>query len=401
MERRSILKTAAALAVAGMVGTMGAAQAQDVIRIGASAPKTGPLAGGSAVSYWPAIQLWVHDVNARGGIEVGAKKMKVELIEYDDRTSNEEAIKNVQRLATVDKVDFILPPYGTGINLATAPIIARYGYPHIAVTAVTDGVDEFAKRWPNSFWTLGTSSSFATTLADVLKGMRDKGQIGSRVAVVNVADAFGIELASAGKPALQKAGFELVYDSSYPLGTQDFATIMAAAQGAKPDAFVAFSYPPDTFALTKQAAISDLQVKAFYVGVATAFPAFAKANGPAAEGVLGAGGVNASSPAFQAFFKRHVEVTGKEPDYWASAVQYSSLEVLEQAIKAAGSLDKAAVIDKVKSGSFDTVMGKWTFEGNVIRKFWTVGQWQKGVFHGVASTGTGGETAVITKQGWK
>ena len=46
----------------------------------ASAPKTGPLAGRSAVTYWPAIQLWVHDVNERGGIDVGGTKMKVELI---------------------------------------------------------------------------------------------------------------------------------------------------------------------------------------------------------------------------------------------------------------------------------------------------------------------------------
>ena len=52
---------------------------QETIKIGASAPKTGPLAGGAAVTYWPAIQLWVHDVNERGGIDVGGTKMKVEL----------------------------------------------------------------------------------------------------------------------------------------------------------------------------------------------------------------------------------------------------------------------------------------------------------------------------------
>jgi branched-chain amino acid transport system substrate-binding protein len=212
MERRTMIKTfAASLLATAMLAAP--AVAQDMIKIGASAPKTGPLAGGSAVTYWPAIQLWVHDVNERGGIDVGGTKMKVELIEYDDRTSNEEAIKNIQRMATVDEVDFIIPPYGTGINLATAPLIAKYGYPHIAVTAITDGVDEFAARWPNSFWTLGTSRALAETLAGVLKDMRDAGQINEKVAVVNVADAFGIELANAGKPALQEAGFEIVYET--------------------------------------------------------------------------------------------------------------------------------------------------------------------------------------------
>ncbi|WP_223475209.1 amino acid ABC transporter substrate-binding protein [Oricola indica] len=400
MERRTLIKTFAASLLAGAV-LAGPALAEGTITIGASAPKTGPLAGGSAVTYWPAIQLWVHDVNERGGIDVGGEKMKVELIEYDDRTSNEEAIKNIQRLATVDKVDFIIPPYGTGINLATAPLIAKYGYPHIAVTAVTDGVDEFAARWPNSFWTLGTSEGMATSLVDVMKKMKDAGQINEKVAVVNVADAFGIELANAGKPAFEEAGFDIVYETSYPLQQQDFAPIISSAMNAGPDSFVAFSYPADTFGLTKQAAIAEMPVKVFYTGVATAFPAFAGANGAAANGVMGVGGVNASTEAYQDFAKRQEEVTGVAPDFWASPVQYASLEALEQAITAAGSIDKAAVIEALKSGTFDTIMGEWKFDNNVIRSFWTVGQWQDGAFQGIASKGAGGEAEPIVKSGWK
>ncbi len=400
MQRRTILKTIAASVLAGSL-LAGPAFGADVIRLGASAPKTGPLAGGSTVTYWPAIQLWMSDVNSRGGIDVGGKKMKVELVEYDDKSANEEAIKNIQRLATVDNVDFIIPPYGTGINLATAPLMAKLGYPQIAVTAVTDGLDEFVKRWPNSFWTLGTSTGFAESLVSLLKGMRDKGQIGNKVAVVNVADAFGIELANAGKPALKAAGFDIVYETSYPLQQQDFAPIISAAKNAGPDSFIGFSYPEDTFGLTKQAAIADLPVKVYYVGVATAFPAFAGANGAAAEGVLGAGGVNVDAPAIKDFMERHQKVTGQAPDFWASSVQYASLEVLEQAITAAGSLDKAAVIDKIKTGTFKTIMGDWKFNNNIIDKYWTVGQWQGGVFRGVASTGLGGEVAPIVKKGWK
>jgi branched-chain amino acid transport system substrate-binding protein len=399
MKRRSILKLAAATALAGFLSA-GGAFAQDAIKIGASAPKTGPLAGGAAVTHWPAIQLWVHNVNEAGGIQVGDKKMKIELTEYDDRTSNEEAVKNIQRLATVDKVDFIIPPYGTGINIATAPLLARYGYPHIAVTAVTDKVDELAARWPSTFWTLGTSTEFAKSVADVLTKMREAGQIGDKVAMVNVADAFGIELANAGKPAIQEAGFKIVYETSYPLGTQDLAPVISEAKRASPDAFIAFSYPPDTFALTAQAKIADLDVGAFYVGVATAFPAFLGANKEAAEGILGAGGVNADTDKMRAFYKQHQEVTGSAADYWASPVTYASLQILQQAIERAGTLDRAKVIETLTDGEFDTIMGTMKFEGNVNRKFWTVGQWQNGVFHGVASTGLEGEKAPIKKGGW-
>jgi branched-chain amino acid transport system substrate-binding protein len=391
--------TAAGAALAGLLAT-GPGWSQEKITLGASAPKTGPLAAGAEVTHWPAIHLWVHDVNARGGIDVGGTKMLVEVIEADDKTSGEEAIKNYQRFATVDNVDFVVAPYSTGLNIAAAPIIAQYGYPQLGATAVGDGFEALAERWPNSYWLLGSSKAFAEDLAEVLKGMRDAGKIGNRVAVVNVADAFGIELMNAGKPALEAAGFEIVYETSYPLQQQDFAPIIQAAQAADPDAFVAFSYPGDTFGLSAQAKIANLDVGAFYVGVATAFPAYLGANGAAAEGVLGAGGINPDAPGMQEWRARHKEVTGSDADYWASAMTYASLEILEQAITRAGSLDKAAVLAAIKTAPFQTVMGELDLTNNVNPKFWTVGQWQGGVFYGVAADGFDDVKAPIVKSGW-
>ena len=57
-------------------GLTGAAVSQDMIKIGAVAPKTGPLAGGSTVTHWPNIEMWVQEVNARGGLKLkdGQKK---------------------------------------------------------------------------------------------------------------------------------------------------------------------------------------------------------------------------------------------------------------------------------------------------------------------------------------
>src|SRR5687768_10867058 len=327
MERRNLLKAVAGAAFATLL-LAGSALAQEPITFGASAPKTGPLAAGAEVTHWPAIRLWVSDVNGRGGIDVGGTKMLVEVIELDDKTSGEEAIKNYQRFATVDNVDFVVAPYSTGLNIAAAATIAQYGYPQLGATAVGDGFEALAAQWPNSFWLLGSSKAFAEDLAGVLAKMRDAGQIGNRIAVVNVADAFGIELMNAGRPALQAAGFEIVYETSYPLEQQDFAPIIQAAQAADPDAFVAFSYPGDTFGLSAQAKIADLDVGAFYVGVATAFPAYLGANGAAAEGVLGAGGINPDAPGMAEWRARHKEVTGSDADYWASAMTYASLEIL-------------------------------------------------------------------------
>lgn len=398
MNRRTFT-TLSALALGAVLATP--ALAQETLKVGAVAPKTGPLAGGAAVTYWPNVKLWVEDVNARGGLNVGGTQRMLEVVEYDDQTNPGETIKAVQRLVDQDGADIVLPPYSTGLNLAAAPIYARYGLPMITSTATTDKADELSKQFPNVFISLGGAKPIVEGAVAVLADLRDRGEIGNRLAMVNVADAFGIELMNEAKPAFLAAGFELVYDSSYPLGTQDLSPVMKAAKAANPDAFVAWSYPPDTFALTEQAIVEDLQVGAFFTAVATAFPAYAARFGGAVEGVLGIGGVNADSPAFQDYAARHEAVTGAKPDYWASPVVYSTFQVLEQSIEAVG-LDGAAIIDHIKANSFETVIGTLDFdESNNNPAFWTVGQWQGGVFRGVASTGREGAVAVQKKGGWQ
>ena len=400
MERRTILKTTAALALA--LGLATPALAQDTLKIGAVGPKTGPLAGGAEVTFWPNVRLWANDVNEAGGIDVGGTKRMVEIIEYDDQTNPGETIKAVQRLATQDEADFILAPYGTGLNIAAAPIFERYGYPMVTHTAISDQIEDLSSKFPNMYFLLGGATGLSGGVVEVLSQMRDAGEIGNTVAMVNVADAFGIELAEVGKPQLEAAGFEIVYETSYPLGTQDLSPVIKGAKDANPDAFVAWSYPPDTCGLTEQAMIEGLAPKAFYTAVSPAFPAYAGRFGAAAEGVLGAGGVHADGEAFKEYAARHEAVTGAKPDYWASAPVYASFQILQQAIEGAGSTDKAAVAEYIAGNGFDTVIGpvEWD-ENNANAKYWTVGQWQGGVFKGVASTGRDGAVTAMPKAGWE
>jgi len=389
-----------ASAVISALGLAGFSAQSETIKIGASAPKTGPLAGGSTVTYWPNVKLWVEQVNARGGLKLKSGKAKIELIEYDDRTNPGEAIKNIQRLATQDKVDFILAPYGTGFNLATAPIFNKYGYPLITHTAITDKIDALTKRYDNIFFTLGTTTDFSVSVVNILKKMRTDGVIGNKVAMVNVADAFGIEMANAARPVFKKEGFDIVYDKSYPLGSPDLSPVVRGAKDAGPDAFVAWSYPPDTFALTAQAKVQGLSPKAFYTAVATAFPAYGGKFGAAAEGVLGAGGINPDTGAMKKYFAAHKKATGKSPDYWASGMVYATFQILEKSIEAIGSKDRKAIIEHIKKTTFDTVMGPIKFKNQNNEKYWTVGQWQGGKFYGVSSTGRPGAKAVKPKTGW-
>ena len=150
MRRREFLKYTAATAVAAPF-VRGARADSGVVKVGVVGPKTGPLAPGAAVTHFPPFRLWVHEVNARGGLKLKSGQAKVELIEYDDRTQPPETIKAVERLATVDKADWIGGVFATGFNLATAPAFAKYGYPQLALSCVTDQGPALIRKYPGLF----------------------------------------------------------------------------------------------------------------------------------------------------------------------------------------------------------------------------------------------------------
>ena len=379
------------------------AQAQDSIKIGWSISKTGPFAAGASVTTLPNYQVWVKEVNDAGGIMLKSlgKKLKIEVVEYDDRSNSEEMIKAVERLADQDKVDFILPPWSTGLNLAAAPVFHRLGYPQLAVTANTNRAVEMSKRWPGlSFW-LGLPSEIVDGVVETLVKLQKEGKIGNKVAMVSVSDQFGIEQSTASRAGLKKAGFDLVYDKSYPIGTQDLQPLLKEAQAAAPDTLIAFSYPPDTFGLTDTAKVIGFNPKVFFVGVGTAFPAFKGKFQANAEGVMGIGGSNANLPGVKWYIQRHKEIIGREPDRWASPVTYASLQVLQQAIERVGKIDRAAVIKEINSGEFDTIIGKIKLVDGQNKNIWAVGQWQGNDFLGVAPTNKEGAVApMVPKPNW-
>jgi branched-chain amino acid transport system substrate-binding protein len=396
--RRRLALCAGVLAIA----LAAPAAAQDKIKLGWVQSKTGPNAGGAATTTLPNYELWVKEVNAAGGILLKGKRVPIEVVEYDDRSSSEEAVRAIERLITQDKVDFVLPPWGTAINLAVGPTLNKHGYPHLAFTAVTDRAPELAKRWPNAFFFLSTSASYAEGLMVQLETLRKAGAIGDRIAMVAVADGFGIDLSNAARKAAPKHGFKLVYDKSYPLGTQDMTPILNEVKTLSPDAFVAFSYPPDTLTLTDQSRVAGFNPKVFYTGVGTAFPVFKARFKDNVEGVMGIGGVNFDSAPIRAYFHRHGNAFNKEPDRWASAVTYAGLQAFQQAIESVGRVDRAAVIAELKKRPYETIVGPMDLRTQIYENNWLVGQWQNGEFYAVAPANRAGvRKSVVPKPAWK
>ena len=110
-----LLRLFSLAAIAAGLFFAGVAAAQQPIKVGIGIAQTGSLgAGGKAALL--AIQMWVEDVNAKGGL-LGRK---VELIAYDDQTNPALTPGIYTKLLDVDKVDLIIAPYGT---VPTAPIM--------------------------------------------------------------------------------------------------------------------------------------------------------------------------------------------------------------------------------------------------------------------------------------
>jgi branched-chain amino acid transport system substrate-binding protein len=288
------------------------------------------------------------------------------------------------------------------MNLAAAPIFHKLGYPQLAVTANTNKAVELHKRWPGlTFW-LGLPSEIVDGIVATFEKIKKDGKINNKVAMISVADQFGIEMSGAARTGLKKAGFDIVYDKSYPFGSQDMQPVLKDAQAAKPDVLLAFSYPPDTFAITDASKVLAFNPKVFFVGVGTAFPVYKAKYGESAEGVMGIGGSDASLEGVKWYIKHHKDVIGKEPDRWASPITYASLQVLQQAIERVGKLDRAAVTKEINTGSFDTIIGKIKLENGLSKNIWAVGQWHGPDFYGVAPLDKAGAKPVtVPKPAWK
>ena len=168
MRRRELLKYAGAAALAAPF--IRAVHADTgTVKIGVVGAKTGPLAPGAAATFFPPWQLWAHQVNQAGGLKLKSGPRKVELIEYDDHTQPPEAIKAIERLASVDKADWIVGLYSTGFNIAAVPTFAKLGCPQLAVACVTDLGAQLVKKNPRLFFANGTTTQYSSAVVDVLK----------------------------------------------------------------------------------------------------------------------------------------------------------------------------------------------------------------------------------------
>lgn len=332
------------LLAAAIAASSCSAFAQDVVKIGSPLALTGALASEGAKQKL-AYDLWLDRVNAAGGIQVGDRRLPVELITYDYQTDGKRAGILAEKLITDDEVDFLTAPFGSGHTKITAAVAERYGVPIIAV-ASSEPVHN--QGFKNLFGTLAPSSGLIDGMLDLFSATKPDLK---KIAILGRDDVFPRIMAKLMAGGAEGRGLEIVYNDLYPVGTLDHSASISAIRSAEPDWIYVTGYTEDLVLVRKQ--MADLNLDAPIVTMITgpAYKEFVDNLGPLAENVTSASWWHYSASyegddvfgSTQAFYDAVVEATGgEEPDY-VHASSAAALIALQKAIETAGTLDRDAV----------------------------------------------------------
>ena len=352
------------------------ALAKETIRLGFSMALTGIYSQG-APSQMNAYQIWKEKVNEQGGIFVKdlGKKLPVEFVYYDDKSSPDTAVRVYEKLITQDKVDLVLTPWGTTIHFAIAPLAERYKFPMIGSTAASVKLREIKSRY---FWfiTSAIPDRQMKALVELLKSLRI-----TNVAIIYVQDLFPRENLQFLKPELEKAKIKTVMIKDYPIGAKDLTILLSQVKAKEPQALIALSYPADSFLITGQAQGVLLNPQFLFELVGPSISAFGQAFGKASEGIatMGHWSPKGPWPGAKEFETRYVKKWKTRPDYLDSVLSYVECQIIEQAIEKAGTLEREKIRDTIAQGEFKTINGPIRFTGteNLVTPSMIL-QYQKG-----------------------
>ena len=356
---------AAAAGLAAIGSAVSPASAQNTIKIGAPLALTGGLADEAKKQdlVWG---MWLDKVNAAGGIDVGGKKMKVELVKYDYQTNGPRAGQLAEKLITDDKVHFLLAPFGSGHTKIVAAVAERYQTPMVACASSSESVYDQGLKY--LFGTLSPNGGMTTANVEFFK---NKVPSLKRVAVLGRDDVFPKSMAQGLSAAAKKGGLEVVYDQLYAVGTMDHSAAVSAMKAAKPDWVYATGYTQDLILVRKQMADLGLNPPIISMVAGPAYEEFTVGLGNLADGVTSSSWWHHEAsykgvgvwPTTADFYKEFVAKAKSDPDYVHASCAAAAV-VLRHAIEKAGTLDKQKVRDALAATDINTFYGPVKFSAN-------------------------------------
>lgn len=359
------------LAAVFLMGVSGRTLASDPIRIGISLGLTGQYQQPASMQK-RAYELWLDEVNARGGI-IGRP---VELTIRDDKGDPAMAQGIYREFTAAGSIDYIFAPYSSQLTAAVAPIAETAGFPMLAAGAAAD--DLWRKGYHNVVGILTPASRYTQGM---LRLAHNAGL--TTVAIIHTEDGFSEEIAKGTRKWAPFLKLRILVDVGIPKNKTDLTDVVRDARDAGVDLLVIAGYLDEAVRARQALANLAWSPPAFFATVGPALPEWKNILGNSADLAFATSIWEpndsfsfARSREFAAAFRARY---GMDASYQAAAA-YAAGQVLEAAIGAANSLDH----DDVRAALFDldtyTVLGRFAVDrtGMQVKRLDMIIQWQKG-----------------------
>ncbi|NUO87709.1 MAG: branched-chain amino acid ABC transporter substrate-binding protein [Cupriavidus sp.] len=331
------------------------ARAQQVVRIGVSAPLTG-LNAANGKDIENGVRLAVEEANARP-IRLDGHAVRVELATGDDQSDPRIGVQVAQKLVD-DGVAAVIGYYNSGVALPAGPVFARAGIPviHPAATnpAITrQGLGTVFRVIPTDAQNSGNAGKY------VVKAMQ-----AHRIAVMDDRTAFGHGAVDEFKKAVVAAGGKIAIAEYASDKTVEFSAQLTNIRAANADVLFFAGLDNQAALVTKR--MRELGMRTQFVGSGgIADSIFLKIAGPAAEGAMAweYGRPLDSLPQGRAFLQKFRKRFGSDSLSYAPFA-YDATWVVIQAMKDAGSAKPANYVPAVRATQYEGATGTIAFDGN-------------------------------------
>ena len=333
------------------------------IKIGYCLSLTGPLASNGKTARL-AHQIWEENVNQRGGL-LGRT---VQMICVDDETNPKLVAGIYQHLLDEEKVDLVIGGYGDNSVAPAMPLIIERNRYLVALMALAVNA---SFGYKNYFVMIPTGPRPSEALTEGFFSVAASQSPKPESLAILAADApFSIAPVAGAKAHASHFGFRVVSEVRYPLATTDFAPLIRDLEPIDPDILFLCSYLNDSVGLVRAIDAVGLQPK--MVGGAMIGPqnGSIKAElGPLLNGVVNYEywqpvpkmmypGIAAVMTAYQS----RAAAAGADPiGSYVAPQAYAQMQIVEQAILGAGSLDDVTLAQFTRDHSFTTVVGDVKF----------------------------------------
>lgn len=337
MDRRSFMKTFAAIGAASTLGPAVRATAQaGPIRVGLMAPLTGVVAAGGRECV-DGFNLFME----QAGKTVAGRELEV--ITEDDGSIPDIALQKARRLVEQRNVHFLFGNLIGNTGLAVAEYAKNSGVPYFMPII---GVDDMTqrKRIPNVMRIAGavTGSQCTRPLADfaLKKGLK-------KVVTISADYAYGHEQCGGFAQYFSENGGQVLQQFWHPLNTADFSPYIIQIHSLKPDVVFAMEAGADATRFMQQWANFGLKGKiALYGGNNTPDQAVIRTSGPECEGMISAAQFSEGSdiPAAKKFVEEYEKKYGKLPSAYSLTFYAGAQWLRDGLIAAKGNVEDRNVL---------------------------------------------------------